>query len=114
MKELTCIVCPRGCRLKVDEENNFKVSGNSCPKGEEYGKRELVNPTRVLTGIVRVEGSPVCCSVKTDKGVPKKDIFKAMDALKKVTLKLPIKIGDIAVKNILGEDINWVATKNMD
>ena len=42
MKELVCIVCPKGCRLSVDEENGFAVTGNSCPRGEEYGKREKI------------------------------------------------------------------------
>ena len=27
MTELTCIVCPKGCRLNVDEENGFLVTG---------------------------------------------------------------------------------------
>ena len=44
MKELICIVCPRGCHLKVDEANGCKVTGNSCPRGEQYGKAELLNP----------------------------------------------------------------------
>ena len=45
MRELTCIVCPKGCRLKVDEENNWAVTGNSCPRGAEYGKAECTAPT---------------------------------------------------------------------
>ena len=53
MKELVCIVCPRGCRLKVDEENDFAVTGNTCPRGAEYGRNEIMAPTRVLTSTVR-------------------------------------------------------------
>ena len=45
MKELVCIVCPKGCRLSVDEENGFAVTGNSCPRGEEYGKRKKTEVT---------------------------------------------------------------------
>ena len=56
MKELICIVCPRGCHLKVDEEHGWAVSGNSCEKGAEYGKIELTNPTRVITSTVEVAG----------------------------------------------------------
>ena len=33
MKELICIVCPRGCRLTVDENNDYAVTGNSCKRG---------------------------------------------------------------------------------
>lgn len=44
MKELICIVCPRGCHLKVDEANDYAVTGNSCPRGAEYGATSA--PTR--------------------------------------------------------------------
>ena len=47
MKELICIVCPKGCHLKVDEENGCAVTGNGCPRGAEYGKSELLHPTRL-------------------------------------------------------------------
>ena len=44
MKELTCIVCPRGCRLKVDDQMN--VAGNSCPRGKIYAINELTTVYR--------------------------------------------------------------------
>ena len=40
MTELICIVCPRGCHLQVDEANGYAVTGNSCPRGAEYGRQE--------------------------------------------------------------------------
>ena len=83
MKELICIVCPKGCHLQVDEQNDYQVFGNSCPRGAEYGKNELLHPTRVLTSIVKVTGgNHHCCSVKTNGGIPKEDIEKAMELLK--------------------------------
>ena len=51
MTDLICIVCPKGCHLKVDEENGYKVTGNGCPRGAAYGEKELVNPTRVIWDI---------------------------------------------------------------
>lgn len=59
MKELICIVCPKGCHLKVDEENGYAVTGNTCLKGEEYGKNELLNPMRVVTSTVKAEGGSI-------------------------------------------------------
>ena len=38
MTSIICITCPKGCRLSVDEENGYKVTGNGCPRGEIYGK----------------------------------------------------------------------------
>ena len=52
MKDLVCIVCPRGCRLTVDEAQDYKVTGNGCPRGAEYGRTELQNPTRTRTTTV--------------------------------------------------------------
>ena len=54
MKELICIVCPRGCHLTVDENNDYAVSGNFCKRGEKYGKAEVTNPVRVVTSTVKV------------------------------------------------------------
>ena len=87
MKELICIVCPKGCHLQVDEQNDYQVFGNSCPRGAEYGKNELLHPTRVLTSIVKVTGgNHHCCPVKTNGGIPKEDIEKAMELLKRIGL----------------------------
>ena len=30
MTSIICITCPKGCRLSVDEENGYKVTGNGC------------------------------------------------------------------------------------
>ena len=38
MTNIICITCPKGCHLSVDEENGYAVTGNSCPRGAEYGK----------------------------------------------------------------------------
>ena len=44
MRELICIMCPKGCRLTVDDDLN--VSGNSCVRGVTYGKQEVTDPRR--------------------------------------------------------------------
>ena len=56
MKELTCIVCPRGCRLKVNDD--MVVTGNACPRGEKYAINELTHPTRTITSSIRVTNRP--------------------------------------------------------
>ena len=112
MKELTCIICPRGCHLVVDDELN--VSGNSCPRGAVYAKQELTHPTRTLTTTVRiVSEKEVSLPVKSDKPLPKEKIFDAMALINKTSVKAPIKIGDVVIKNIFGLDVNIVATKDI-
>lgn len=115
MKELICIVCPKGCHLKVDDENGYTVTGNACPRGAIYGKKELQNPTRTITSTVRIEGASIPrVPVKTDGEIPKKDIFAAMKLLNEVTLQAPVRVGDIVVPNIFGSTINFVAARSLD
>ena len=114
MTELTCIVCPRGCRLKGDTENGYRVTGHSCEKGEAYGKNELLNPTRVVTSTVKITGAMHRrIPVKTNGAIPKKLIFEAMKLLDGIELKAPVKLGDIVVKDILGTGIDFVASRDM-
>ena len=114
MKELVCIVCPKGCRLRVDEENDYAVTGNSCPRGAEYGHNEIKNPTRVLTSTVKLTGGLYRrCPVKTDRAVPKGKLMEIMRVLNKVELHSPVKIGQIALENAAGTGANVIVTKNL-
>jgi CxxC motif-containing protein len=114
MTELICIVCPKGCHLHVDEQNDYAVTGNSCEKGAAYGKKELVNPTRVVTSTVKIHGT-ACrrLPVKTDSAIPKAMVFDAMRLLDDVDVAAPVAIGDIIIENILSTGVNFVATKNI-
>ena len=113
MKELTCIVCPRGCRLKVDD--NMNVTGNSCPRGEKYAINELTNPTRTITSSIRVTNREhTLVSVKTDKPIPKVQMFEVMKEIDKLSVEAPTHIGQVVKENILGLDSNIVITKNIE
>ena len=88
MKEMICILCPMGCHLNIDIENDYKVTGNSCPKGAVYGKEELIAPKRVVTSIVRVSGGiHHMVPVKTDKPIPKELVFQCMELLKDIKIQ---------------------------
>ncbi len=114
MTELICIVCPKGCHLKVDEENGYSVKGNSCPRGAEYGKKELVNPTRVITSTARIENAAYRrIPVKTNSDIPKGKIPEIMEEIAKVTVTAPIHCGDVIIKDVLGLGVDVVATKTM-
>lgn len=113
MKELTCIVCPRGCRLKVDD--NMEVTGNACPRGKMYAINELTNPTRTITSSIRVSNRPyTLVSVKTDKPVPKDKMFDVMKEIDKLSIEAPTRIGQVVLANVLGTDANIVITKDID
>ena len=114
MKEMICILCPMGCHLNIDIENDYKVTGNSCPKGAVYGKEELIAPKRVVTSIVRVSGGiHHMVPIKTDKPIPNELVFQCMELLKDIKIQSPQKIGTIVLNNILGTDANIVLTRDI-
>ena len=114
MKELVCIVCPRGCRLKVDEENDFAVTGNTCPCGAEYGRNEIMAPTRVLTSTVRLAGASLRrCPVKTDRPVPREKLLEIMSLLNDVELTSPVTIGQEVITNVCNTGANVIVTRNL-
>ena len=112
MKELICIVCPKGCHLKVDEDNGYAVTGSGCPRGEEYGRRELTHPTRVITSTVRCRGGTYPrCPVKTSGPIPKERIFEAVALLDGVTVEAPVRLGQVVVRDVCGTGADFVATR---
>ena len=115
-KEMVCICCPLGCALTVTEENGeLKVIGNTCNRGEEYGKKEATNPTRIVTTSVRVKNGvlPVV-SVKTEQDIPKGKIMKCIEILREIEVDAPVHIGDVVAENVAGTGIKVTATKNIE
>lgn len=114
MKELICIVCPKGCHLQVDEQNGYAVTGNGCLRGAEYGKNECFCPTRVLTSTVVIEGAiHPRCPVKTERAIPKDRLFDAMKALNTVRLTSPVKAGQTVLENVADTGVNVIAVRDM-
>lgn len=115
-RELICINCPLGCGLTVTIKDGEveKVQGNTCPKGEAYGKKEVTNPTRIVTSTVRVTGGvlPVV-SVKTASDIPKEKIMDCARILKEVEVQAPVSIGDVVLEDVCGTGVPMIATKNV-
>ena len=115
--KLTCIACPMGCPLSVEMDGDkvVSVTGNTCPRGKVYAEKEVSNPTRIVTSVVKVSGGEsVMVSVKTKEDIPKGKIFDVVKALKDVVVPAPVKIGDVIVANVAGTGVDIVATKNVD
>ena len=113
--KMICINCPRGCELEVEtaEGGAVTVSGHACPRGAEYGRSELVNPTRMVTGLVRIAGMRKPLPVKTRTAIPKGKIDETLFALHQTTVQLPVRIGDVIIPNVAGTLVDVVATANM-
>ncbi|MDO4294032.1 MAG: DUF1667 domain-containing protein [Eubacteriales bacterium] len=116
-KNLICICCPLGCSLSVTLKNGevTAVSGNSCPRGADYGRREATHPTRTVTSTVRVTGGTLpVVSVKTSADIPKAKIGSVIEAIRRLSVPAPVHIGDVLLKNAAGTQADIVATKNIE
>lgn len=117
IRNLTCIGCPMGCPLtvKLEDTEVISIEGNSCKRGAVYGKKEVTNPTRIVTTTVRVSGGtePVV-SVKTKEDIPKDKIFACIRALKEITVPAPVHIGDVILRDVAHTGVDMIATKNVE
>ena len=117
VKNLTCINCPMGCHLTIEMEGEqvIQVSGNTCKRGEIYARKEVTNPTRIVTTTVKVtNGTSGMVSVKTKEDIPKGKIFDCVKALKNVQVEAPVHIGDVIAENIAETGVDIVATRNIE
>lgn len=114
--EITCIICPIGCEMTIYSKGKVitKLEGHQCKKGIEYLKEELFDPKRTLTTSMNVRGGELpLVSVKTKKPIPKDKLFEVMNVISEIEVIAPVEIGDVLVKNVLGLEIDIVATKNV-
>ena len=98
VRELTCISCPLGCPLKVELDESGRVvsvTGNTCKRGEEYGKKEVTAPT----------------PVRTQTDIPTEKIFACMEEIRRAVIKAPVHIGDVVIHNVAGTGVDVTATK---
>ena len=114
--ELTCIVCPMGCRMTVEKVGEeYKVSGNTCKRGEKYAIQETTCPMRTLTSLVSVTGGEgPLCPVKTANVIPKAKIGEALSEVKAAKVEAPVKIGDVIIANIAGTGVDLIAAANRE
>ena len=113
-RNLTCIICPLGCALTVEFDSDGKVnkvSGNTCPRGNQYAIDECTNPVRTITSTVRCKDGGVV-AVKTSRPVPKAKMFEVMEKINSAEAKNSVKIGDVIVANVCDTGADVIATAN--
>lgn len=109
---MTCIGCPMGCQVEVEKlaDGTLKVTGQTCPRGELYAKKEVTAPERMVTALVHVKGTKKPLSVKTKTAIPKAKIFDVLAVLKTTEVAAPVAIGDVVVNDVCGTGVPIVAT----
>jgi len=115
-KEITCIICPIGCKIsvRIDGKRLEVCKGNKCKKGIEYARSEALDPRRVLTSSVLVKnGEWPLVSVKSSSPIPKDKIFQVLKQIKQIKVDAPVKLGQNIIKNVSNTKINIIATKSV-
>ena len=115
-RELTCIGCPMGCQITVEMNGGevASLSGNACANGDRYARKEVTNPTRIVTSTVVIEGGDKPrLSVKTKTDIPKNKIFDVMKEIDALKLKAPVRIGDVVIENVAETGVSVIATRNV-
>ena len=115
-RHFVCVICPIGCEVDVvhDGDRIISMEGNKCKKSEEFVKQELIEPMRVLTTTVRIQGArwPII-PVRTDKAVPKRLFPRVMRQLRRIDLQAPVSMLDVVVKDVAGTGANVIATRTV-
>lgn len=114
-RELTCIICPRGCLLSVELDADgkaVKISGNSCPRGAKYAENECEDPQRTLTTTVRCSNGDVV-PVRSESSISKKDLFLAMQTVNGTVAQLPVSVGDVIIDDFFGTRLIATANKEL-
>lgn len=121
--QFNCTTCPSECLLTVEVERDTagalvevrSVAGNSCPRGETFAHQELTCPMRVLTTTVAVSGGDeALLPVRTAEAIPLALHAQAMDLIRGVVVEAPIRMGDVVLEDLLGTNIDLVASMNID
>lgn len=115
-RHFVCVVCPIGCEIDVvhDDGRIISMEGNKCERSAEFVTQELIEPMRILTTTVRIQGSrwPVI-PVRTDKSVPRRLFPRIMRQLRGINLRAPVNMLDVVVRDVLGTGANVIATRTV-
>ncbi len=115
MRELVCIVCPKGCTMAIEGEGeNVTVTGNSCKRGLAFAISEETEPKRTICSTVKTDfpEAPVLpCRVSAD--IPKDKIFEVMREINGVTVGNKIGSGDVIIENVLGLGVDVISTSDL-
>lgn len=113
-KNMICIICPRGCAMTAEVQGEtVTVTGNTCPKGQEYAINECLHPMRTVTAAVRVSNREnTMVSVKTEAAVPKGNMMDVMAMLHQVCVEAPVSIGHVVLSDVFGTRV--VVTKDVE
>lgn len=116
VRNLICIGCPLGCPVTVTMDgDDINVIGNTCPRGADYARKEVLSPTRIVTSSIRVNNGAIArVSVKTKNDIPKSKIFEVMDEIRSTRVDAPVSMGQVLIPDCAGTGVEIIATKDVE
>lgn len=120
--QFNCTTCPSECLLTVEVERDAdgavvevrSVTGNSCPRGDTFAHQELTCPMRVLTTTAAVSGGDeALLPVRTAEAIPLALHAQAMDLIRGLVVKAPIRMGDVVLEDLLHTGIDLIASMDI-
>jgi len=114
-KQVICIVCPKGCKVLVSEENgNYTTTGNACIRGNVYGIQEAIHPKRMLTSTVKITGAlHQRCPVVSSAPIDKEALFEVIKVLETISLSAPVTIEQIICHNVCNTGVDILVSRSM-
>lgn len=114
---MTCIVCPRGCELRVvnpEDLTKIEVFNNLCKRGKDFAIKEKTNPQRTITATVKINnGNQSRLPVRTNGEIPKSKYMEIVKIINNIEISAPVKREEIIIENVLNTGINIIATKSV-
>lgn len=117
-KELICTVCPNSCNVTVELNKKgepVKIAGNRCPRGEAFAKQEITCPMRVITSTVVLrgeDGRDALLPVRSSDAFPLSKHAQTMELLRHITVRAPVKMGDVVIHNVLDTGVDIIASRD--
>jgi CxxC motif-containing protein len=110
--DAVCTLCPTSCRLVARGSVEAPVvTGASCERGQAFAREELLDPRRIVSTTVRIEGwSRPLMPVRTRDAVPRSAIAEVMRATRRVRLRAPVTIGSVVIADVAGTGVALIAS----
>lgn len=115
-RRIRCIVCPASCSIRArDAGGALALKGAGCEKGRRYAAQEFNDPRRLFTSVAGLlDGDAACISVRSRTPIRREDWRRAADIVGSVTVRAPVRCGQILIPEFLEHGNSLIATRSTD
>ena len=93
----------------------ISLEGYNCKKGIKFAQAEITNPLRTLTTTIGIDSViSQRLPVRSNTPAPKEKIASMVKAAKQIRAKVPVKMGEVIVADILGTGVDIISSATVD